>query len=558
MLNNLSLKWKGLIIIVLASVGLLIQGYIAVNKTRDVILQEKQVKLKEIINMAYDNVAHMKSLADKGLISEEEAKLRARGVLRDVKYNAMDDYFFVFTPEGINVVHGGKPSLEGTNMMALKDPNGVEFIKEFVKTARAGGGFVKYHWERDGVLVPKLSYVEEFKPWNWTIGTGVYIDDVDAAYYAKAKSTAITILMILAVVAGFTFYVVRSIIQPVLATSEQMEKISNEEPVTITGTERKDEMGVMARTLDDLKGSIEKQRQLERELAEAEKKKQEDHKRTMNDVADRFQQQVGSVVEAVEKAATDMQGMAATLSAASEETTKQSSAVASAADLASGNVQTVAAAAEELSASIQELVKNVSDTAKATKVCTETAEMSQDYLKTLQSSVDEIDGVIQAINDVAEQTNLLALNATIEAARAGDAGKGFAVVANEVKTLAGETNKMTEEIAAKVADIKTSAADTITGVQNILKQIQAVDERTSSVSAAIEEQNSSTSEISRSAQEAAEGTGEVSNNIGQVQQAANDTATSTEQLKLASDGLAGEANSLRKAVENFMQEVRSA
>jgi methyl-accepting chemotaxis protein len=279
---------------------------------------------------------------------------------------------------------------------------------------------------------------------------------------------------------------------------------------------------------------------------------------TLVNLADEFEDSVGSVVQSVGKAADEMNEMASILSAAIQESTAQSGAVAAASIQASTNVQTVAAASEELTASIREISKNVVDTADTARDCAKSAETSQNNLQNLQNAVEEIGTVVQSINEVAEQTNLLALNATIEAARAGEAGKGFAVVASEVKALASETHKMTDEIANIVSDIRSSANDTITSVSDILVKIRSVDGKTATVSAAVEEQNSSTEEISRNVQEAARGTDEVSRNIGEVQQAANDSSQATEQLKVASSDLIQEAENLDEAVKAFLIEVRAS
>ncbi len=312
---------------------------------------------------------------------------------------------------------------------------------------------------------------------------------------------------------------------------------------------------------DELQNILTTVRALQAKLAygELEKKENERAKKVaQEDMAKLFENRVGSIVENVERAADAMRQMAASLAAAVQETTQQSSTVAAASLEASANVQTVAAASEELSASIKEIARNVSDTAQTAKECAQSAQMSQEVLQALQQAVGEIDSVIQSISGVAEQTNLLALNATIEAARAGDAGKGFAVVANEVKSLADETRKMTGEIAQKVETIKESAEKTISGVSQILRQINDVDERAGSIAGAIEEQNAATVEISRNVQEAAHGTDEVSRNIEQVQQAANESAASTEQLRGAADDLAVQASNLKESVVNFLAEIRAA
>lgn len=555
-LNDLSLKWKGMLIILLCLAGMSVQAYFSITQAKEAMLQEKRIKIKEVVDVAYDNVKTFAQMAEKGLLTEEEAQTLVRDVLREVKYNDLNDYIFIFDFEGDTVVHGGNPALEGKNLIGLKDPNGKLAIKALVDAGKKGSDFVEYYWEREGVHVPKLSYAVGYAPWKWAIGTGIYIDDVDEAHKQNVIASLKIIAAIVLVVASFIWFVISGIIKPLLATSEEMDKIANNEAVEISSTERKDELGDMAKTLGKLKTAVEEQRRLEKELAEAERRKAEDHRIAMNNLADQVEEQVGTVVSSVGSAAEQLENVSKTLAAAAEETSRQSAMVADSSSEATSNVQTVASASEELSASIKELVSNVNKTANATRTCNEAAKVSQDHLNTLQLSVDEIDTVIQAINEVAEQTNLLALNATIEAARAGDAGKGFAVVANEVKSLAGETNKMTEEIASKVETIKSSASDTINSVNDIANQIIEIDTMTTTISSAIEEQNASTSEISRSASEAAGYTGEVSSNILQVQEAVKDTASSTEELSAASSSLTEQSVTLKETVANFVAKVR--
>jgi len=558
MLSNISIKWKGILIVLLCLLGIGTQEYLSINNAREIMIEEKKVKLKEVVKFAIDNVTYFANLAERQLITEDAAKEQAKEMLRHIRYTDNNDYIFVYDFNGNNLVTGTKTELEGKNLIDLKDKNGVALIAELINAAKIDGGFVNYIWERNGKDTPKLSYSMGYKPWSWMIGTGVYIDDIDQAFYNNLQKALINLGILIIIIGGFTALVVRNIINPILLTSEQMTKISNKEKTVITGTDREDELGTMSRTLLNLQESIEKQSKLEAEMSITELRKREENKSAMNNLANLLDKQVGSIVTIIEQTAEDLQNISNTLTSTSEKTSHQSYTVAKASQLASANVQTVAAASEELSASIQDLVKNISDTATATRKCTKSAQISQNYLKVLQVSVDEIDSVIQSINGVASQTNLLALNATIEAARAGEMGKGFAVVANEVKTLSSATNKMTEEIAKKISDIKISASDTIISMQDIMKQIESVDERTTSISSAIEEQNASTAEISRSAQEASSCTSDVYNSIGEVQLAAKDTALSTEQLKNAADSLSEQSTALQMAIATFISEVRTS
>ncbi len=359
--------------------------------------------------------------------------------------------------------------------------------------------------------------------------------------------------------ASCAFFIGRVFSSNINLVTEQMGRLAKgDNRFEIKGTKRGDEIGKMAKALLVFQENAQEVERMEAEQKEIEAKAAEERRKAMLQLADDFDSQVGGIVEAVNKAAGEMQAMSTQLSSAVEETNSQSSTVASASEQTNANTQTVASATEELTASIQEISRSLADTAQTAKICASSARSSQEQLDTLQNAIGEIDSVIQAINDVAEQTNLLALNATIEAARAGEAGKGFAVVASEVKALAGQTHKMTDEIAQKVAMIKGSAKSTIETINDILEQIETVDSKTANVAAAVEEQTSSTSEISRNIQEAARGSSEISRNIRGIQDAANDSAQSTNSLKGASDGLAKQAEDLKKAVLGFLKEVRAA
>ena len=312
----------------------------------------------------------------------------------------------------------------------------------------------------------------------------------------------------------------------------------------------KEEVENSKAALKQAKEAEEEQKRLEIEAAEQKRK-------TMKDMADAFENRMGGLISEMNNASGQILNLSNELNEALEQTRERGTTASQSSDEASQNVQTVAAATEELSASIQEISRNVAAAADLARLCADDAQISETKLSDLQNAVGEIDVVIQSINDVAEQTNLLALNATIEAARAGEAGKGFAVVANEVKTLANETHKMTDEISAKVHDIKSSAGTTITTMRDILEKIRDVNTQTTSIASAIEQQNSATEEISRNIQKAATGTADVSENMTVVQILTEEGAKSTQDLKNSSHGLANLSNKLKETADSFIVEIRT-
>jgi methyl-accepting chemotaxis protein len=273
---------------------------------------------------------------------------------------------------------------------------------------------------------------------------------------------------------------------------------------------------------------------------------------------DDFEANVKAVVDTVASASTELQSNAQSMSATAEETNRQSSAVAAASEQATANVQTVASAAEELASSVAEIGRQVSQSASIAAMAVDEAKRTDATVQGLSEAAQKIGEVVRLISDIASQTNLLALNATIEAARAGEAGKGFAVVASEVKSLANQTAKATEEIAAQIGAIQSSTNDAVGAIQSIGKTIGEINDIASSISAAVEEQGAATREIARNVQEASQGTTEVSSNIAGVTQAAGETGSAASQVLSAAGELSSQAERLKAEVESFLTTVRAA
>ncbi|MBF0353940.1 MAG: methyl-accepting chemotaxis protein [Alphaproteobacteria bacterium] len=274
-------------------------------------------------------------------------------------------------------------------------------------------------------------------------------------------------------------------------------------------------------------------------------------------LANSFEGSVKSVVEGVGTDVQAMLGQAQSMSSNLEETSRSSTVVAQAADSAAGNVQTVAAAAEELAASISEVRRQVSQSTVIAQNAVDEASKANEMIGGLSSAAGRIGEVVQLINDIASQTNLLALNATIEAARAGEAGKGFAVVANEVKSLANQTAKAAEEIVQLIGSVQGATTNAVGGIQRIATTISEIHDLSTGIETAVEQQSQATSEIARSVEQAASGTRDVSSHIAEITRATSDNQSAANDLFEAAKSLNGKTDHLAGSVDQFMQKIHT-
>jgi len=349
----------------------------------------------------------------------------------------------------------------------------------------------------------------------------------------------------------------RAIARPVQGLTESMGRLAERDyAVLIGGTERNDEIGAMARAVEVFKtGMIEGERLAERERTEIQTRTRQAERRDKLIIS--FNASIQRVVEAIGSVSSTVRTSSEGLVGTATQTSEQANLAAIASGQASSNVQTVASAAEELSASIAEISRQVSEAARvATTAAAETARTNT-MIEGLAQTANKIGTVISLINDIAAQTNLLALNATIEAARAGEAGKGFAVVANEVKHLASQTARATEEISTQINAVQEETLRAVDAIRTIGTVIDQVHQISTGIASAVEEQGSATQEIARNVQEAARGTQEVSANITLVDQAASETGQAATKMLSAAESLAHETQGLRREVESFIEGVRT-
>ncbi|MCW9034481.1 MAG: methyl-accepting chemotaxis protein [Alphaproteobacteria bacterium] len=369
--------------------------------------------------------------------------------------------------------------------------------------------------------------------------------------FAKFGSLILSIFIILALL--------RTLVSnPLKRMADVMRNISKGNLETeIPDTEKEDEIGRMARAVSVFKENALEVKRLEEEQKESEEKAAAARKVMLDKMADNLDASVGSVVQALSSTAGDMQSSAQTLLTNAAETINKSQTVTTASEQASNNVQTVASAAEELSISINEISRQVKESTRVAGNAVEEAEQSNILVRGLAEASQKIGDVVSLITDIAEQTNLLALNATIEAARAGEAGKGFAVVASEVKNLANQTAKATEEIYTQINEVQTATESAVGAIDRITKTISNINEISSGIAAAVEQQGAATQEIAQNVEQASGGTQEVSINIGGVTEAASRTDETANVILSATGELSEQAKTLAGEVERFLVAVKT-
>jgi methyl-accepting chemotaxis protein len=559
MLGNLRISYKLLMMIGLSVLGIAAMAALGLSALWGNMMEDRRAKLQDILTLAHEALEFNQQVSHQAGLSEADTIERAKALLRNMRFGK-GDYVYAIDRQGV-IVSNPNPQVEGKNLLAATDPDGFPFIRRQLENAPNGGGFLTFRFPRasGGEPLPKLVYSIEFKPYGWVIGSGVYLDDVNAIFWEQARNRSLMVLLSLLLIGSLFFLLGRSILSPINAMTTAMRKIAaGETSARIPALDRGDEVGAMAASVKVFKDKMIEADRLRGEQDAVKTQTDAERKSFLMKMADEFERGVRASLDSLAGAATDMQATSRSMSSTASEASQQATSVAAVAEQASSNVQTVAAATEELSYSVAEIGRQVTQSTEIAGQAVAEANRTNVTVQGLSAAAQKIGDVVKLISDIASQTNLLALNATIEAARAGEAGRGFAVVANEVKSLASQTAKATDEISAQVGAMQNATTEAVQAIEAIGRTISAINEIASAISTAVDQQGSATQEIARNVQEAASGTGQVSRNIAAVNQAAEKTGKASSTVLASSEQLTNQAATLRADVDRFLGNIRAA
>jgi methyl-accepting chemotaxis protein len=469
--------------------------------------------------------------------------------LRDLRYGS-NDYFFAYDRTGVSHV-APDPKTEGQTRWDLKDFDGVPFVRELIEGAARGGAFVAYRYPRAGGTEPtsKLAYSMTFKPNGWMIGSGVYIDDIDAIFRTQVWYIGSFAAVILLLVNGAGFLLGRSITRPVNTLTGVMRDLAGGNPdVAIRYTNQRDELGEMARAVVVFKDNALAVRRLRAEQDEEHQRAETEKRTALTNMANTIETETGTALEHIRQRTTAMTVTADAMSASAGRTGAAADTAANAAGQALANAQSVAGAAEQLSASIREISSQMSQSSAVVGRAVIAGRETRATMEALNQEVEQIGAVADMIGAIAAKTNLLALNATIEAARAGDAGKGFAVVASEVKALAAQTARSTKEITRHIDQVRAATEASVAAVGRIEATITEVNAIAGSIAAAVEQQGAATSEIARNVTETATAANEMTTRTHEVSAEASETGRQAADVRANAIGLSNAMEELRHSV----------
>lgn len=540
MLKDLSIKTRLFTIVGVAVLGQILVCWLVLSGLKQSILEEKRFSTLYLSQVAVAVVNNYHSKVASGELDEAKAKQLALAELKSIRYKE-NDYYFVIDQQVTMLMHPFRPDLDGKDVADFKDKQGEPLFQNMADgVVDDGSHSVFYNWPKPGTTeeVPKVSHVELFKPWGWIVGTGIYIDDVEASFYEVVMQLAVLVFFVVGLMLALSWYVTRSVVKPMTDVVAAMQDIaSGDGDLTVKlSYDGKDELAALATAFNLFVGKI---RQLITSVGVTSVEVSE----SALDVA-RISQQI-SKESVQQQQETDMVATAIT---------QMSSAIAEVAQSAeqanheTGQVETL----------VQQGVKLMKASVESIHTQSQTIEQSSVVASSLYSSSQNISHVLNIINKLADQTNLLALNAAIEAARAGEHGRGFSVVADEVRTLAHQTQKSTQEISGIIAELQQGTQQMTAAVQesktaaelniNLAAQVQQALTDIANSIAQISDMNA---HIATAAEQQSAVAGEVDQNVHTISQLVHQTAGAIKGSDQSTQRLTQLSQDLKDLVKQF-------